>query len=214
MELIIFIIAFIALRYFVTNKRPELKGKINGVILIPIMSLAGCYLIYEVSDNFMNNVLRNIDSLRYVSTYTPFLGSDLANMVSVAQEYGYAPYEFVSQAPEIADSFMLAASSGSLSFIGIITSLIWLFFSIKFLMDNNPRKKGIKILSITSYIIIALAFILVLSAFSKLLGYLNIENYTWSTSFLYLPILLVMVYAFNRSYGDLCEHFENEQKTE
>lgn len=61
---------------------------------------------------------------------------------------------------------------------------------------------------------IALAFILVLSAFSKLLGYLNIENYTWSTSFLYLPILLVMVYAFNRSYGDLCEHFENEQKTE
>ena len=40
MELIIFIIAFIALRYFVTNKRPELKGKINGVILIPIMSLA------------------------------------------------------------------------------------------------------------------------------------------------------------------------------
>lgn len=214
MELVIFVILFFALRYFVISKRPELKGEIIGVLLIPIIFLAACYFTYEMSDNLSKNVLRKIDSLRYLSTYTSFMDGDIANLVSVAQEYGCAPYEFVSRSPEMSNSFMLAVCSAPLAGIGIIISLIWLVLLVWSLMDNNPRKTCIKIFSIISYSLFVIASILTLFAFYEFFEYLNTENNNLLVGLLALPVLYILIHFFNRSYGDLYKFIEKEQKTE
>lgn len=73
-EWLFFLALFFIAKYLVVKKHPELKGEVNGVIFVPLISLLFSYFLYYGGDEMLNKTLPNIDKLRYASTYTPYMG--------------------------------------------------------------------------------------------------------------------------------------------
>lgn len=208
MRLLLFIVAFFLVRYFVISKRPVLKGKVNGVIFIPLFSLFLCYDLFEQSDEFVNQTLTRIDSLRYISTYTPYLGEDIHAISQIAQNSGYMSDEIVSRSSEIGAAFAFGDLAKLLSIIAFICCIIWIVNIWKLLFKNQNNEKLIKFSALITFCVLLLGLFFLSLGTSNFLKLLSSDDSSNAVSFvvllIYTPIAIAIIYGYYRSYNNLC----------
>lgn len=210
MELIIFIIAFIALRYFVTNKRPDLKGKVNGVIFVPLISLLFCYLLYYAGDETSNKMLPSIDKLRYASTYTPYMGDEIDMAVRIAQDAGYMSDELVSRSSEFESAMGQANFAVIVSILGLIGAIIWVFNIGLYLWEGKNNMTVIKLSSIATWVFLFLGVYFVFSSFGYIYVGSEAGGFPIFVIMVYAPVAAGLIYWYNKSYKKITEIIETK----
>lgn len=216
MELLLSIVAFFLLRYIVTNKHSELKGKVNGVIFVPLFSLLLCYVLYKSSDEFVNQTLSNIDNLRYTSTYSPYLGEDIHTISRFAIDNGYMSDEIVPRSSEIETAFGYGVLVKILSAIAFICCVVWIINIGKLLFEYKNNEKFIKISTLTTWGALFLGAIFHFLGLSNFLNFLSegSGNAMWLPLLIYTPIALALIYWHCYSYKELCSFISHTEKSD
>ena len=209
MEFLLLIAAFFLLRYVVTNKHSELKGKLNGVIFVPLFSLLLCYSLYR-GGNELVNTLSNIDNLRYVSTYTSHLGSDVQAVAQLAQDYGYMSDEIISRSPDFEVAFVYSGFVNVLAVLAFIFCIVWIVNIGKLLFEYKNKKKSVTVSALLTLMALFLGAIFYWVGNSKVLNclYGGNSNWLWLLLVIYLLVAAALIYWHYKSYRKLCLFLE------
>lgn len=176
LELIIFIVVFFVARYIVLTNKPELKGFVNGTIFFPLLSLTLSFVAYNSSSEIEEETLPRIDSLRKVSTYSPYFGEEVDMAVRYAQDYGYMSDEIAPRSSNIENAFQCAFFANITSIISIILSFIWIYFTGKLVFEFKNKKIGIKTVSLFTFISLATSASLCFKSISYIMNHIG-DNY-------------------------------------
>ena len=152
MELIIFLVVFFVARHIVLNNKPELKGFVNGTIFFPLLSLTLSIMVYNASSEMAEETLPQIDNLRKVSTYTPYLGEEVDMAVRYAQESGYISDEITPRSSNLENAFSYAYFANNVAILSLILSGIWILFTGNLVFKFKNKENVIKIVSLITFI--------------------------------------------------------------
>ena len=187
-------------KVFSCKKHPELKGKVNGVIFVPLISLLFSYFLYYGGDEMLNKTLPNIDKLRYASTYTPYMGYGVDAAVRIAQDMGYMSDELVSRSSEFESAMGQAGFTVFLAVLSIIGAIVWVLNIGLYLLVGKNNLTIIKMSSIATWVFLFLGGYFLFSSLDYIYGAGEDSGFPIFVIIAYAPIVTGLMYWYNKSY--------------